>query len=117
MSRFLDNAREILETAENSMLTGQASSQFSILLGVEGGIRIIADSDWPLESLQREHGAQMAYQVRTAADHVSVDGRDGLRSCHFETAAPARIAHSLLNAVPCCYSFAQPALPTRAAAQ
>lgn len=106
MSGFLDTARQILETAENAMLAGQSSSDLAILVGVKGGIRIIADSDWPLESLQREHGATMAYRVSTSSNRVSVDGREGPRSCHFETAAPAAAARLLLNAVPRCYSFA-----------
>lgn len=106
MSRFLDNAREILETAEHAMQAGQSPSQLAILVGVEGGIRIVAESDWPLEALQREHGAKMAYRVQTATDRVSVDGREGLRTCHFETAAPAQVARLLLNSAPVSYSLA-----------
>ncbi len=110
VSRFIDNATDILEAAENVMMTGQAPSELAILLGVEGGIRIVADSDWPLESLQREHGAQSAYRVSSTSDGVRVEGREGLRTCHFETTTPAQVAHLMLNAVPRCYSFAQPAL-------
>ena len=110
MSRFIDNAVHILEAAENVMLTGQTPSPVSILLGHEGGIHIIADSDWPLDSLQREYGAQAAYRVSPLSGRVSVDGREGSRTCHLESAATAEIARQLLNAAPAWSSFVQPAL-------
>ena len=92
------------------MNTGELPSDYTILMGGEGGIRMIADSDWPLDSLLREHGAGMAYRVKPGADRVRVDGQDGKSSCHFEAASPARAALFMLNAMPACYSFAQPAL-------
>lgn len=110
MSRFIENAVNILEAAENVMMTGQTPSPFSILLGAEGGIHIIAGSDWPLDSLQREHGAQSAYRVSPLSGRVSVDGREGSRTCHLETAVPAEIARQLLNAAPAWSSFVQPEL-------
>lgn len=116
MSGFLDNARQIFETAENAMLAGEAPSELAILVGGEGGIRIIAGSDWPLESLQREHGASMAYQVSANSKGVRVVGREGVRTCQFETPAPAQTARLLLNAVPHCYAFAQAAVRSLPAA-
>ncbi len=110
MSRFIDTAVEILEAAENVMMTGQTPSEISILIGSEGSIRIVADSDWPLDSLQREHGARMAYRVSPAGSRVSVDGRDGVRTCHLETETPARAARFLMNATPCWQTWTQPLL-------
>ena len=63
MSRFVDNAVQILDAAENVARTGQAPTEFAILISAEGGIRMVADSDWPLDSLQAHHGAGMAYRV------------------------------------------------------
>lgn len=103
MGRFFENAREILETAETALASGHTPSNLSILLGTKGGIRIIAESDWPLETLQREHGAELAYRVTGEPDRVSVDGRDGVRTCHFETTSPAQVARMLLNAAPRAY--------------
>ena len=100
MNGFIDNAVQILEAAENVMTAGETPSEFSILLGVDGGIRMVAGCDWPLESLQREYGARMAYRVTPHADRVSVDGMDHSRTCHFETAAPAQTARLLLNSFP-----------------
>jgi len=104
VSSFLDTAQQILEAAENVMLAGEAPSETSILLGTKGGIHIVMDSDWPLESLQREHGAETAYRVSGNANRVQVDGRDGLRRCHLETITPALAARVLLNSAP-AYCF------------
>jgi len=108
VSRFVDTAVEILEAAENVLRAGQTPSEVTILIGSEGGIHMVADSDWPLESLQREHGARMAYRVSPATGRVAVDGRDGSRTCHFESEAPSRAARLLLNANPCWHEFALP---------
>ena len=107
MSRFIDNAVQILEAAENVMMSGQTPSAVSILLGAGGGIHIIADSDWPLDSLQREHGAQSAYRVSPLPDRVRVDGREAGRTCHFETALPVEVARQMLNAAPAWPSVVQ----------
>jgi len=110
VSGFIDNAVRILEAAENVAAAGEAPSDFTILMGSKGGIRIIADSDWPLESLLRERGADMGYRVKSGVDRVSVDGREGNKTCRFESACPAQTARMLLNAAPYSYTFAQPAL-------
>ena len=108
VSRFVDTAVEILEAAENVARTGEAPSPLTFLIGVEGGIRIVADSDWPLDSLQREHGARMAYRLSPADGRITVDGREGARTCHLEADQPARTARFLLNSAPAWNSFAQP---------
>jgi hypothetical protein len=100
VSRFVDTAVEILEAAENVARAGQAPSELTFLIGMEGGIRIVADSDWPLDSLQREHGARMAYRLSPTQGRISVDGREGSRTCHLEADPPARTARFLLNAQP-----------------
>ena len=92
------------------MMAGETPSHLTILLGAEGGIRIVADSDWPLESLQREYGAHSAYRVTPTPERVCVDGRDGSRTCHLETASPAQVARMLLNATPSWQSCAQLAI-------
>jgi hypothetical protein len=72
----------------------------TILITAEGGIRMVADSDWPLDSLQAHHGAKMAYRVSQSATVVRVEGRADSRTCLFETAKPERAARLLLNHVP-----------------
>ena len=100
MSRFLDNAAQILDAAENAVQSGHAPTDMTILITAEGTIRMLADSDWPLDSLQSHHGAKMAYRVSQNASVVRVEGRAGSRTCLFETAKPERAARLLLNSSP-----------------
>jgi hypothetical protein len=99
VSRFLDNAAQIFEAAESALESGNEPSDLTILIGPEGGIRMVADTDWPLDTLQAHHGAQMAYRVSRQAETVRVQGRAGRQTCLFETARPERIAHHLLAGV------------------
>ncbi len=100
MSSFVDNAVQILDAAENAVRSGHTPSDMTILISAEGGIRMVADSDWPLESLQAHHGARMAYRVSQRASAVRVEGRAGSRTCLFETEKPERAARLLLNQSP-----------------
>ena len=98
MSRFAENAQSILDAAESAAGHGESCSEMTILIGTEGGIRMIADSDWPLDSLAWHHGAQAAYRVSQHRGSVRVEGREGSRTCMFETANPAHTARMLLSA-------------------
>ncbi len=100
MSRFLDNAAQILDAAESAVQSGHTPTDMTILITAEGGIRMLADSDWPLDSLQMHHGAKMAYRVSQSASVVRVEGRADSRTCLFETAKPERAARLLLNSSP-----------------
>lgn len=107
VSGFIDNAVNILDAAENSMKSGNIPSDMTILIMPEGSIRMVADSDWPLESLQLHHGARMAYRVNQSASIVRVEGRAGSRTCLFETAKPERAARLLLQRGPCSWPAAR----------
>ncbi|MGI8742391.1 MAG: hypothetical protein ACR2NN_07420 [Bryobacteraceae bacterium] len=106
MSRFLDNAVSLLDSAESAFRAGFAPSDMAILISPEGGIRMVADSDWPLESLQSYHGARTAYRVSQQNKRVRVEGTEGTRSCRFESAAPNLASQLLINPVPPMYSIA-----------
>ena len=93
----MDNAVEILDAAENAVRNGQTPSDLTILITSEGGIRMFADSDWPLDSLEAHHGAKMAYRVSQNASAVRVEGRAGAAKCVLETPKPDRVARLLLN--------------------
>lgn len=97
MSRFLDNAERILDAAESAVQAGHAPTDMAILITAEGGIRMVADSDWPLDSLQLHYGAKMAYRVSQSGSAVRVEGRADSRTCLFETATPQRAARLLLT--------------------
>jgi predicted ATPase len=100
VSRFLDNAAQILDAAESAVQSGHAPTDMTILITAEGAIRMVADSDWPLESLQSHHGAKMAYRVSQNASLVRVEGRADSRTCLLETVKPERVARFLLNTSP-----------------
>ena len=61
----------------------------SILIDPNGAIRIISDSDWPLESLRAHHGARAAYRVTGGRGSVVVEGRSGSERCVIERSFPA----------------------------
>jgi hypothetical protein len=97
VSRFLDNAAQILDAAESALQSGHTPTDMTILITAEGAIRMVADSDWPLDSLQSHHGAKMAYRVSQNASVVRVEGRADSRTCLFETLKPERAARLLLH--------------------
>ncbi len=68
----------------------------TILVGRDG-IRMIADSEWPLDSLLWHHGADRAYRVTERRGSIRVEGREGSRRCLLESNSPARTARALLN--------------------
>jgi len=92
-----EQAREILDAAENASRQGQVCSEMTILIGPEGHIRMVADSDWPLDSLVRHHGARSAYRVSEQTGSIRVEGRDGTRRCLLESVAHSRTARLLLG--------------------
>lgn len=100
MNRFLDDAQRIFETAEAVSAAGQAVTDFTVLIGPEGGIQMLADSDWPLERLLAERGAQTAYRVAERRGKVSVEGSTGRQNCRLESESPRQAARRLLNATP-----------------
>lgn len=83
----------ILEAAE----AAGSSSNITILINQEGAIHMIADSDWPLDSLTWHHGAKTAYRVSEQSGSVRVEGREGMRTCVMESAKPMQVARFLLG--------------------
>ena len=94
---FTEQAHSILDAAETAARHGQACSDTTILIGLDGNIRILADCDWPLDSLQSHHGASTAYRVSRESDKVRVEGREGLRRCLFESPNTKLAAKLILN--------------------
>ena len=97
MTRFAEQAHSILEAAESAAGHGESPSEMTILIGQDGGIHMIADCDWPLDSLTWHHGARTAYRVSEQKGTVRVEGREGSRTCVLESAKPAHIARLLLG--------------------
>lgn len=82
----MENAVKLLDAAENARQSGHGVSEMTILISAAGAIRMVANSDWPLDSLQAHHGAATAYRVTKDEEKLRIDGREGLRSCRFESA-------------------------------
>lgn len=76
---------------------GEPCSGITILIRQDGGIHMLADSDWPLDSLVLEHGARTAYRVSERNGSVRVEGREGLKKCVLESPGPRKIAQMLLG--------------------
>jgi hypothetical protein len=97
VNRFAEQAQRILDAAESASARGESCSDLTILIGQDGGIRMIVDSDWPLDSLAQHHGAKMAYRVSERRGSVRVEGREGSRMCLLESAKPVHVARRLLG--------------------
>jgi hypothetical protein len=96
VSRFVEHAQNILDAAESASAHGESCTDMTILIGQEGAIRMVADSDWPLDSLALHHGARSAYRVSQRSGSVRVEGREGSRTCVLESVPPAQVARMLL---------------------
>ncbi len=88
MDEFLRNGQNLLETAGAARAGAGVSGPLSILIGADGAIRTIQHTDWPLESLAREHGARLAYRVSRASGKVRVEGRGPGRTLLLECTLP-----------------------------
>jgi len=95
--RFTEQAYEILEAAESAARRGVACSEWTLLITQDGTIRMIADSDWPLDSLAGEYGAQAAYRVTEDHSGLRVEARSGSRRCIIQSMTPRRAARLLLG--------------------
>ena len=96
MRDFLDNAGRIFETASATGGAGLPSGSVSILIGPDGAVRMILDSDWPLASLEAHHGARAAYRVSRTATQLRVEGKSRDASCLLESEPAPAIARRLL---------------------
>jgi hypothetical protein len=96
---FAEHMQEIFDGAVAAARAGGRPSDVTILIGQDNAISMIADSDWPLDSLALERGAKSAYRVSgSPAGSIRVEGREGLRHCVMEAEDPARTARLLLGA-------------------
>jgi hypothetical protein len=93
---FLEDAGAILEAAQCATEATSDPANFTILMGPEGGIHMLTDSDWPLASLEAHHGARTIYRVNHARGRVVVEGRCGVHRCRLESEHPQAVARRLL---------------------
>lgn len=94
VNAFLRNAEELFATARQD---AGADCQFSVLVGTEGGIHMVYESDWGLEPLRQHHGARAAYRVTRSAGSVALEGRSAGASCRMEAARPGSLLGPLAH--------------------
>jgi len=94
---LIENARRILDTAIEAGQSGLDASDWTIFVGPEGGLEMIAGAETPLDSLTWSRGARMAWQLRHNGDAIRVEGRSPLERCRLETESPSRAARMLLG--------------------
>ena len=97
MHSLIENARRILDTAIEAGQSGLDASDWTIFVGPEGGLEMIAGAETPLDSLTWSRGARMAWQLRHNGDAIRVEGRSPLERCRLETESPSRAARMLLG--------------------
>ena len=95
MRPFLDNAQRIFETA-GAVCGKGTGTDYAILVGYDGSVRMVANCDWALDSLRSENGARAAYKISEANGRVRVEGRSGRERCLLESDRPAAVARCLL---------------------
>jgi hypothetical protein len=98
LTRILENTRRIFDTA---MAAGHASEDnVAIVVGHDGCLRMFCNSDWPLDSLAREHGARESYLVTRRRGNLRVEGHDAGQTCVLQSEPPEQVARRLLSSQP-----------------
>lgn len=91
MSRFLDNAQQILDTAELG-----DGSPVTILMRDGRPIGLSVVNDWSLDQMRAEQGADEAYRVSRRHGKLFVEGRTASQACLLTSQTPGQIARALL---------------------
>jgi hypothetical protein len=101
VSGLIENARKIMDTAADAerlgLTSGIAPSDWTIFIGPEGGLEMIAGVESSLDSLTWSRGARMAWQVRHLGGGVRVEGLAASERCKLEFESPRQAAWMLLG--------------------
>lgn len=94
---LLSNARRLLDTAADSVACGLGGGDWTVFIGPEGGLQMIAGRETALDSLAWSHGATAAWQVSRSGGRVRVEGQCSRERCLLEARVPDGITRRLLN--------------------
>ena len=83
VSEFFERAQDILRIAAAA---DSGPGETALLLGREGGLRILDSAGWSLSALAMEYGAAAAYRVIRRGSAVRVEGWKGGERCLLEAA-------------------------------
>lgn len=96
MNQLLDNTARLLETASCCANAGLPASDWTLFIGPEGGLQMVAGAAQSLESLVWSRGARSAWQVLHGESSVRVEGWQGGQHCILESPRPGSAATRLL---------------------
>lgn len=86
-----------MDTAVDAERTGIDPSDWTIFIGPDGGLEMIAGVENPLDSLAWSRGARMAWQVKHPDGGVRVEGLAARERCRLESESPRQTARMLLG--------------------
>ena len=87
-----ERAQQLMEAAEAAAAKGVLCSETTVLVRHDGSIHMAMDSDWPLESLRADRGADTAYRVVVNAGKISVEACDLRHRICIQVATTRKIA-------------------------
>jgi len=85
VSAFLRQAEDVLDTA----IDGGGDQDVVIVIGRQGGIRMMDPAGWTLSALSAEYGARAVYRVERRGDATRVEGLCGSEPGMPDCPAPA----------------------------
>jgi hypothetical protein len=77
VSAFLQQAEDVLNTA----IDGGSDQDLVIVIGRQGGIRLMDAAGWTLPALSAEYGASAVFRVERRPDSTRVEGLCGTERC------------------------------------
>lgn len=84
VSAFLRQAEDVLDTA----IDGGGDQDVVIVIGRQGGIRMMDPAGWTLSALSAEYGARAVYRVERRGDATRVEGLCGSERCLLQRKNP-----------------------------
>jgi hypothetical protein len=84
VSAFLRQAEDVLDTA----IDGGSDQDVVIVIGRQGGIRLMDPAGWTLSALRAEYGATAVYRVEHRQDATRVEGLCGSERCLLQRKSP-----------------------------
>ena len=99
MTSLLQNAKELLETATGSAEAGLDTGDWTVFIGPEGGLQLIAGSEYALASLTADRGASAAWSISRQSGTVRVEGLAGTDRCILESSPRTATLRRLVSDV------------------
>ncbi|QOY87467.1 hypothetical protein [Paludibaculum fermentans] len=99
MTSLLHNAKQLLETAAGSVEAGLDTGDWTVFIGPQGGLQMVAGADYALANLSADRGASAAWRVSRHSGTVRVEGLAGTDHCVLESRPRTATLHRLLSDV------------------